>query len=139
VKARDKQRWLAQARAATTLSTALAKRSGMTRASRVAFAWYREEDWGRLRELASDVDALEESYEEWLENAKRSVASLRSSGIVVKKVLVDVEAAEAWSRQWRRPFNSAARAGFVAAVASREAEATAAEQRDEADRARRKR
>jgi len=36
----------------------------------------------------------------------------------VKKVLVDVEVAETWSRRQRRPFDSAARAAFVAAVAS---------------------
>jgi hypothetical protein len=139
VKARDKKRWLTQAGAATTLSGSLAKRPAKTQASRVAFAWYREEDWWRLRELASDVHALEDSHGEWLENAERSVASLRSKGIVVEKVLVDVESAEAWSRQESRPFDSAARAGFVAAVASRDAAASAAEPRDEADRARRKR
>src|SRR6266704_4477633 len=33
-------------------------------------AWYRRDQWGRLRELAADPDKLEESYEDWLVGAQ---------------------------------------------------------------------
>jgi len=33
-------------------------------------AWYRPEQWERLREVSEDVENLEETYEAWLETAE---------------------------------------------------------------------
>jgi hypothetical protein len=32
-------------------------------------AWYRAEQWQRLREVAADVENLEENHEAWLQTA----------------------------------------------------------------------
>jgi hypothetical protein len=86
-------------------------------------AWYREEDWPRLLELASDRQAIEDSHQEWLESAEKTLVLLRRQRVLVEKVIVDVEAAAEWSSEKGRPFDSAARAAFVADVASRQASA----------------
>lgn len=31
----------------------------------IGFAWYTREAWQRLHELATDVDALDDTYEDW--------------------------------------------------------------------------
>ncbi len=39
-------------------------------------AWYRRAQWTRLRELASDADKLEESYEDWLAGAQEALVQM---------------------------------------------------------------
>ena len=36
-------------------------------------AWYRRDHWTRLRELASDADKLEESYDDWLAGSQKTL------------------------------------------------------------------
>ena len=84
------------------------------RTQHVGFAWYRSEQWGRLRELAADVANLEDNYDAWLSAAERTEADLRALGILVERVPVDVEVIAAWCTRQSRPFDSAARAEYVA-------------------------
>jgi hypothetical protein len=83
----------------------------------VAFAWYREEEWRRLQELASDPDALDSSYDAWLKQAEDALAEMRANGISVTKVELDVKAAAGWCSRKGIPFNSAGRAAFTAEMA----------------------
>jgi hypothetical protein len=95
------------------------------RGQRVAFAWYHEEQWARLRELTADPDVLDVRYEDWLRSAESTVAQLEARGVFVRRLLVDVDVAAAWCARHRRPFNSAARAEYVAEMARREASSKA--------------
>ena len=38
----------------------------------VGFAWYKEEQWQRLREVCPDRDKLEERYEDWRRTATQA-------------------------------------------------------------------
>src|SRR5262249_25823785 len=80
---------------------------------KVGFAWYTEQQWQRLKELADDVEALDDTYANWLQTAEEAVVTLRSNGIEAMKVAVDVEEAARWCAKHGRPFNSAGRAAFV--------------------------
>lgn len=104
-------------RRATRLIDRLVKGPRRPASQRVAFGWYGAEQWGRLRELAADAAAIDLRYEEWLRSAEATLADLESRGIAVVKVPIDVEAAVRWSAAKGLPFNSAARAAFVAEVA----------------------
>ena len=77
-------------------------------------AWYRREDWSRLREIASDRTNLDDSYEAWLAGAQKTLLGLAVAGVAARRVSVDVEALVRWCRAEGRPVNSAARAAFVA-------------------------
>ena len=77
-------------------------------------AWYRREDWSRLREIASDRTNLDDSYEAWLAGAQKTLLDLAVAGVAARRVSVDVEALVRWCRAEGRPVNSAARAAFVA-------------------------
>ena len=41
-------------------------------------AWYRRDQWTRLRELAPDADKLDESYEDWLAGAQKLLFGWKS-------------------------------------------------------------
>ena len=77
-------------------------------------AWYRREDWSRLREIASDRANLDDSCEAWLAGAQKTLLELAVAGVAARRVNVDVEALVRWCRAERRPVDSAARAAFVA-------------------------
>lgn len=89
---------------------------GRARSARrtVGLVWYTEPQWERLCELADDPGALDATYADWLRTAEQAVSDLRSIGVIAEKVLVDVEVVAAWCSRQRRPFNSAARAAYVA-------------------------
>ncbi len=77
-------------------------------------AWYRRDQWTRLRELASDADKLEESYEDWLAGAQQTLVQMAVAGVRARRVDVDLDDLARWCRAEGCPLDSAARAAFVA-------------------------
>lgn len=77
-------------------------------------AWYRAEQWERLREVAADQETLGETYEEWVANAERAVREMRRAGIHAEKVEVDVEELLAWCKARNRDVDGEARAQYAA-------------------------
>ncbi len=80
------------------------------------YAWYRAEQWERLREVAVDRDGLGETYEEWAANAERAIREMRRAGIYAEKVEVDVEELLAWCRAQNRDVDGGARAQYAGEV-----------------------
>ena len=81
--------------------------------TRLGLAWYTEQEWRRLKELAHDREALDDSYEEWLRTAEETLEKLRSRGVVVEKVALRVADAAEWCARERRPVTSAERAAYA--------------------------
>jgi hypothetical protein len=77
-------------------------------------AWYRRDQWARLRELAADADRLEEAYEDWLAGAQKTVVQMTAAGVRVRRVEIDLDELVRWCRHEGRPLDSAARAAFAA-------------------------
>jgi hypothetical protein len=81
----------------------------------VGFAWYRPEQWQRVREISADADDLHDSYLEWLQSAEERFQELRSSsGIRVEKVDVYSEALILWCNERGLEINGEARSRYVA-------------------------
>ncbi len=80
----------------------------------VGFAWYQRDQWARLRELAADAEVLEENYDAWLTSAERTLATIKSQGLGVERVQVDVEEIAAWCARAGRRFDGKARSEYVA-------------------------
>ena len=78
-----------------------------------AVAWYRREQWQRLRDVSEDVDNLEETYDAWLETAERMLREGIPADVPVEKFDVDVEEVLAWCNVKGLPMNAASRAQFV--------------------------
>jgi len=77
-------------------------------------AWYRREQWDRLRQVSEDADQLEERYDEWLALATKTLANLQASGMRIVKVEVDVNELQAYCAAHGLPVNSKSRSSFVA-------------------------
>ena len=76
-------------------------------------AWYRENQWERLKEVSEDRDNLEETWIEWNQAVEKSLQEARSMGLHVEKVDVDIEELIQWCRAKRRPVNAESRASFA--------------------------
>jgi hypothetical protein len=77
-------------------------------------AWYRRDEWTRLRELAADADKLDEAYEDWLAGAQKTIVQMTAAGIRVRRVDIDLDELVRWCRHEGRPLDGAARASFAA-------------------------
>ncbi|MGO9275615.1 MAG: hypothetical protein ACLQOO_36155 [Terriglobia bacterium] len=79
----------------------------------VGVGWYRPEQWQRLLEISSDRDQLEDTHEEWLENATRVFNRLKRLGGPVVKMDIDVEDMLAWCAKNGLAVNGESRAKYI--------------------------
>ena len=77
-------------------------------------AWYREDQWDRLRELSSDRDGMAETYAEWRDTAERNFKDLTDAGASLRRLELDVEDLWAWCRAQGCELDGAARARYTA-------------------------
>jgi hypothetical protein len=78
-------------------------------------AWFRANQWQLLRSLATDAEDLEETHEEWVKIAEKTIEDLARQGVLAQKVDVDVNELLAWCSAQNRPLDSSARAAYAAA------------------------
>lgn len=78
-------------------------------------AWFRANQWQLLRSLATDAEDLEETHEEWVKIAEKTIEDLARQGVLTPKVDVDVNELQAWCSAQNRPLDSSARAAYAAA------------------------
>jgi hypothetical protein len=76
-------------------------------------AWYRREQWERLREVSEDTDNLDETYDAWLETAERLLRDGIPADVQVEKIDIDVEEVLAWCNVRGLPMNGNSRSRFV--------------------------
>jgi hypothetical protein len=81
---------------------------------KIGVAFYRPEQWQRLREISTDCADLEKTYEKWLAVSEATRAHFTENGIRFEIVTVDVDELEAWCRQESLPVDGSARSQFVA-------------------------
>ena len=82
-------------------------------AFKAGVAWYRPEQWKRLRQVADDVNELEETYEEWLSLATQKIAELQAQGIQIEKVEIDINELLTYCNIRGLPVTAKSRAEFV--------------------------
>ncbi|MBU0637245.1 MAG: hypothetical protein KKB50_00115 [Planctomycetes bacterium] len=87
----------------------------------IAVAWFRRDQWARLRQVAHDSDDLEESYDAWRALATEHFDALKAEGYNVVKIGVDVNDLLRWCRERGYPVNGATRSEFAAELASHQA------------------
>jgi hypothetical protein len=79
----------------------------------VGFAWYRPEQWQRVRDISADADALEDSYEEWLRLAEEKRRELQSGGLHVERVDIDSEQLILWCNERGLEVNAQTRSRYA--------------------------
>jgi len=81
----------------------------------VDVAWYRKDQWSRLLEIAGDREKLEDSYEDWVKIAEKTMREMEVLGLSLVNGDVDVEELLMWCQKRKIPVNGAARARFTSA------------------------
>ena len=76
-------------------------------------AWFRREDYGRIREIMEDSDRLPPSFDEWELLAKSRVAKAKRDGIILKPVMLDPDTFVAFCKARKMRPNGEARAKFA--------------------------
>src|SRR4051794_4034876 len=80
----------------------------------VGIAWYRPQDWNRLREISVDPEAMEESHAKWLESTNRTLRVLQKKGHRVRRVIVNLDELLDFCRREKMQLDARARSQFVA-------------------------
>lgn len=84
----------------------------------VGVAWYTPEQWERLKLVAADSEALDETHKDWLKNATGQVRWLKQQGFQVVRVPIEVDEWVAWCQQNGKALDGAARSEFTAQTVS---------------------
>jgi hypothetical protein len=79
-------------------------------------AWYSPNQWAKLRQVASDPEKLEATYEEWLAIFERTFKVLTAKGVILTKIPVDVRQLVEWCKEQNAAIDGSARARYVAYV-----------------------
>jgi hypothetical protein len=80
----------------------------------VGVAWYSPAEFVRLRECAADLDIIEDTHAEWEHNATEALQALARKGVMAERIPLIVDEVVRWCAEHDRPFDSAARAAYVA-------------------------
>jgi hypothetical protein len=80
----------------------------------IGFAWYRPEQWQRVRDISDDVEDLHDTYPEWLRLAEENFNRLENTGAHVEKVDIDSEQLIIWCNERGLPIIGASRSQYAA-------------------------
>ena len=79
----------------------------------VGVAWFDRDQWKRLKEIAPDRGALDDTFEDWERNARRLMAKITADGHRVEAVPVDIDQLLAWCTLQGIAPDGKARASYV--------------------------
>jgi hypothetical protein len=79
----------------------------------VGIAWFRADQWNRLRDVSSDRDHMEADYEDWRTNAEKQLAELRLQGLEVRKIHVDLDEFVAWCKSEKLGIDASSRSRYA--------------------------
>ncbi|WP_163370961.1 hypothetical protein [Endozoicomonas acroporae] len=84
-------------------------------------AWYKKEDYQRLKTIFDDGDQLHDRFEEWLHAAEQSIKLGTGKGYTVVQVNIDPDTFPEWCRSRGLNINSEARTKFINTIAAEQA------------------
>jgi hypothetical protein len=91
------------------------KRPTQTKPSMVlGFAWYREQDWPRVKRQFPDADELHDSYAEWLASAQAAMRTIRRSGTRAEPFVINLDDFLGWCAIRGREPDAKSRSEYVA-------------------------
>jgi hypothetical protein len=64
--------------------------------SKMGIAWYRREDYDRLRRIFSDGANLPQHYDDWLKLAEKLAERLKNQGQAFQRVYIDPDTFPDW-------------------------------------------
>lgn len=80
---------------------------------KAAVAWYKPDQWQRLREISEDRDELEETYVKWQIIAEKALKDFAARGLPVTKITVDTEDLLLWCNESGQKVNGKSRSQYA--------------------------
>jgi hypothetical protein len=80
---------------------------------KIGVAWYREDQWPLLKSTASDPEAIEDTYHEWLEHIGKAMKKLKREDYEPVKIDFDVNKFNDWCRINKKDPNGESRAEYT--------------------------
>ena len=81
---------------------------------KIAVAWYAKEEWAKVKACAADREVFDDTYEEWVAQAERTMRKMKKLGVPAVRLPVTAAALQAWCWAEGVPNTSSNRAGFAA-------------------------
>lgn len=85
----------------------------------VGVAWFDRRQWKRLTEVAEDRSELDDTYEQWQQNALDAVRTIEREGQRVEMVHIEIESLVSWCKEKGLPVNGKSRAEYVTQIMRR--------------------
>lgn len=82
-----------------------------------SFAWFQPEEWQHLKEAVEDPSTLDNTYEEWRNNAENMVGKIRENGQQVNKISIKINKLLLWCQSKGIKPDSKARSEYAACIA----------------------
>lgn len=81
--------------------------------------WYTEVEWEKMKKISIDSERLENTFKEWEEMALKTLADMKATGIVGKKVFIKAEEFLIWCKIHSLPVDASSRSRYVSEIMSR--------------------
>jgi hypothetical protein len=81
--------------------------------TKFGIAWYRPDQWDRLREISSDRDKLDKTYNAWLKSAEEMLMRFHTEGFEAVRYEVDVEELLNYCKERKLQVNGSSRSQYV--------------------------
>ena len=72
----------------------------------IGIAWYKKEQWFILRQVIENPNDIENTYEEWLNNAINLKKTVIDSGLTDEEVEIDIQDVISWCNKDNKTINS---------------------------------
>ncbi len=76
-------------------------------------AWYRQEDYAKIKKIMVDHRKLPDTYKKWLKSAKNTLDHLVAQGHLVEKAYIDPDTFPDWCGQRGLDVDAKARMDFA--------------------------
>jgi hypothetical protein len=91
-----------------------------TATMKAAVAWYKPNQWQRLREISEDREQLEETHGEWQILAEKALKDFAARGLPVTKITVDTEKLLLWCNERGLKVNGESRSRYASWLLQKE-------------------
>ena len=85
----------------------------MKQRMKFGIAWYREDQWQLLISTASDPEVIEDTYQEWLQQAGQFIRKLKKEGYDPIKIDFDVNEFNDWCQRNMKVPNGDSRSEYT--------------------------
>ncbi|MBC8375001.1 MAG: hypothetical protein H8E26_03080 [FCB group bacterium] len=79
----------------------------------VCVAWFKSNQWEKLKDVSVDSSGLGATYEEWRSNVNHTIGKMKSGGMIIHKIQIDIDELIEWAETRGVPLDGKARSEYA--------------------------